>query len=39
MALINMQTYDQFVEIIEKNPQITTIVEGNMKGSIFEMIQ
>ena len=25
--LINTQTYDQFVKILEKNPKVTTIVE------------
>jgi len=33
-GLINSQTYNQFVKIIEKNPQIKTIVEINMEGSI-----
>jgi len=33
-GLINSQTYNQFVKIIEENPQITTIVELDMEGSI-----
>jgi len=31
---INQKTYDQFVEILEANPQITTLVEGVMHGSL-----
>lgn len=33
-GLINTKTYDQFVKIIDENPQITTIVEVNVEGSI-----
>ena len=31
---INHKTYNQFVEILEANPQITTLVEGVMHGSL-----
>lgn len=33
-GLINTQTYDQFVKLLEKNPKVTTIVEIDMEGSI-----
>lgn len=33
-GLINSQTYDQLARILDENPQITTIVEGRMGGSI-----
>lgn len=31
---INSKTYNQFVSLLEENPQVTTLVEENMPGSI-----
>ena len=33
-GVINSQTYDQFVELLENNPKITTIIQLDMEGSI-----
>ena len=33
-GLINSKTYGQITEILDSNPQITTLVEGKMEGSI-----
>ena len=31
---INGKTYDQFVKLLDANPQVTTVVEGNIPGSV-----
>jgi len=31
---INSKTYDQFVNLLEENPQVTTLVEGIVHGSL-----
>ena len=33
-GIINQKTYDQFVKILNDNPQIETLIEGDIPGSI-----